>query len=42
MEDRLLRLEAAVADLQRDYFALSAFLVGFTILSLARFSKRLA
>ena len=32
----------AIVDLQRDYLALSAFLVGFTILSLARFKKRLA
>jgi ABC-2 type transport system permease protein len=32
----------AVIDLRHDYLALSAFLVGFTLLSLARFSKRLA
>jgi drug efflux transport system permease protein len=40
---RALLLKAtAVTDLQRDYVALSAFMVGFTVLSLARFSKRLA
>jgi ABC-2 type transport system permease protein len=40
---RALLLKAtAITDLRRDYVALSAFVVGFTVLSLARFSKRLA